>query len=186
MGVLEALSRPLERARHRADRVAERLGDLLRRPAEHVAQDQHGTLFRRQELDRGDEGELDRLASDQVIEQAIRIRLQVLEIVADQQRLGASACERTQADVGGDRVQPGAELGAGLVAVGSLPSTDHRLLERVVGVVERAEHPVAVEVERLPVWLDQARERLLVHRRPDATRGAGSAGRRRAPSRRPA
>src|SRR5712692_10332552 len=69
-----------------------------------------------------------------------------------------------EADVCGDGVQPGGELRAWLVAVGALPRAQHRLLERVVGVVERAEHPVAVEVERAPVWLDQERERLLVHR----------------------
>src|SRR2546421_10988690 len=77
--------------------------------------------------------------------------------------------DRGEADVRGDGVQPGAELRARLVAVGAFPGAQHRLLERVVGVVERAEHPVAVEMERPPVWLDQERERLLVHRRPDAT-----------------
>ena len=66
-------------------------------------------------------------------------------------------------DVRGDGVQPGGELGARFVAVGTFPRAQHRLLERVVGVVERAEHPVTVEMERPPVWLDQERERLLVH-----------------------
>src|SRR6266508_2160487 len=72
--------------------------------------------------------------------------------------------DRGEADVRGDGVQPGAELRPWLVAVGALPRAQHRLLERVVGVVERAEHPVTVEMERPPVWLDQERERLLVHR----------------------
>src|SRR6266516_2330986 len=80
--------------------------------------------------------------------------------------------DRGEADVRGDCVQPGAELRARLVAVGAFPGAQHRLLERVVGVVERAEHPVAVEVERAAVWFDQERERLLVHRRRDATRRA--------------
>src|SRR5713101_157870 len=78
-----------------------------------------------------------------------------------------------EADVCGDRVQPGAELRAWFVAVGAFPRAQHRLLERVVGVVERAEHPVAVEMERGPVWLDQERERLLVHRLRDVTGPAG-------------
>src|SRR5712691_10446110 len=94
----------------------------------------------------------------------------------------ASACDGGEADVGGDGVQPGGELRARLVAVGAFPGAQHRLLERVVGVVERAEHPVAMEVERSPVWLDQERERLLVHRLRDATRLAGWAGRHRARS----
>src|SRR5438270_12759578 len=94
----------------------------------------------------------------------------------------ASACDRGEADVRGDGVQPGGELRARLVALGAFPGAQHRLLERVVGVVERAEHPVAVEVERAAVWFDQERERLLVHRRRDATRPAEWAGRHRAPS----
>src|SRR5207237_2530940 len=88
----------------------------------------------------------------------------------------ASARDRGEADVRGDGVKPGGELRARLVAVGAFPRAQHRLLERVVGVVERAEHPVAVEVERPPVWLDQERERLLVHRSGDATRQADWAG----------
>src|SRR5437667_9373218 len=106
----------------------------------------------------------------------------MFEVLAYLGRPRASACDRGEADVRGDGVQPGAELRTRLVAVGAFPRAQHRLLERVVGVVERAEHPVAVEVERPPVWLDQERERLLVHRRRDATRPAGWAGRHRAPS----
>src|SRR5215211_7132438 len=94
----------------------------------------------------------------------------------------ASACDRSEADVHGDGVQPGGELRARLVAVGAFPRAQHCLLERVVGVVERAEHPIAVKVERTAVWLDQERERLLVHRLRDATRPTGWADRHRAPS----
>jgi hypothetical protein len=65
---LQADACALEGAGHRGDRVVERLGGLLRRPAEHVAQDQCGPLLRRQELDRGDECELDGLAGDEVFE----------------------------------------------------------------------------------------------------------------------
>src|SRR6266704_3856279 len=94
----------------------------------------------------------------------------------------ASACDRGEADVRGDGVQPGGELRARLVAVGAFPRAQHRFLDRVVRVVERTEHPVTVEMERPPVWLDQERERLLVHRRQDATRPAGWADPHRAPS----
>src|SRR5881397_3857932 len=100
----------------------------------------------------------------------------MFEVLAYLGRPRASACDRGEADVRGDGVQPGGELRARLVAVGTLPRAQHRFLERVVGVVERAEHPVAVQVERPPVWLDQKRERLLVHRRLDATRPADWAG----------
>src|SRR5436309_10653121 len=87
-----------------------------------------------------------------------------------------------EADVCCDGVEPGGEQRAWLVAVGAFPGAQHRLLERVVRVVERAEHPVTVEMERPPVWLDQERERLLVHRLRDATRRVGWADPHRAPS----
>ena len=54
----------LERAVDRCDRGVEQLGDLLRLPAQHLAQDEHRSLARRQVLERGDEGEADRLARD--------------------------------------------------------------------------------------------------------------------------
>src|SRR5207249_3795149 len=94
----------------------------------------------------------------------------------------ASAGDRGEADVRGDGVQPGGELRARLVAVGAFPGAQHRFLQRVVRVVERTEHPIAVQVERPAVWLDQERERLLVHLLWDATRLADWAGRHRARS----
>src|SRR5439155_15684792 len=106
----------------------------------------------------------------------------MFEVVGYLGRARASPCDGSEADVRGDGVQPGAELRARLVAVGAFPRAQHRLLERVVGVVERAEHPIAVEVERPTVWLDQERERLLVHRLGDATRQPEWAGRHRARS----
>src|SRR5439155_5330816 len=110
------------------------------------------------------------------------IGLQIFEVLTQLRGPRTPARDRSEADVRGDGVQPGGELRAWLVAVGAFPRAQHRLLERVVRVVERAEHPVAVEVERPAVWLDQERERLLVHRLRDATRPAGWADRRRAPS----
>ena len=52
----------LERGVDRGDGGVERLGDLGGRPAQHVAQDQHGALPGRQVLEGGDEGEPDRVA----------------------------------------------------------------------------------------------------------------------------
>lgn len=48
----------------RRDTRLEQIRDLLGGPFEHVAQDEHGALFRRQTLQRHEEGELDRLAPD--------------------------------------------------------------------------------------------------------------------------
>ena len=55
---------PLQRAVDRRHRGVEQLGDLGRLPAQHLAQDQHGALARRQVLQRGDERQPDRLARD--------------------------------------------------------------------------------------------------------------------------
>src|SRR5205085_1015830 len=63
-----------------------------------------------------------------------------------------------QTDVGGDRVQPRPGRG-GLTQTGRpSPGPEHGLLERIVGVVHRAEHPVAVRVELGSVRLDEVRE----------------------------
>src|SRR5438552_9955160 len=94
----------------------------------------------------------------------------------------ASARDRGEADVRGDGVKPGSELRARLVALGAFPRAQHRFLDRVVRIVERTEHPIAMQVERPAVWLDQERERLLVHRLRDATPQADWAGRHRARS----
>ncbi len=48
------------------------------------------------------------------------------------------------ADVGGDAVQPRADAGAALERVGIAPGPQHRLLDGVLGLEARAEHPVAV------------------------------------------
>jgi hypothetical protein len=89
---LQAPAGTLECAGHRADRVLEGVGDFLRRPAENVAQDQDGTLFGRKELDCSDKGEFDGLTRNQVLEQPIRIRLEVVEFLHEPYRLRAPAC----------------------------------------------------------------------------------------------
>ena len=60
--LLDRLAGALQGAVDRGHRGLERLADLLGGEAEHLAQDQHRPLARRQVLHRGDEGELDRLA----------------------------------------------------------------------------------------------------------------------------
>ncbi len=53
---------PLQRAVDRRDARVEQLRDLRRRPPQHLAENQHGTLFGREVLERGDEGEADAVA----------------------------------------------------------------------------------------------------------------------------
>jgi hypothetical protein len=67
-----------------------------------------------------------------------------------------------QAGVGGDAVQPGAEAGAALKLLAAPPGTQHGLLHQVLGVLEGADHPVAVHLQLPPVPLGQRGERGLV------------------------
>jgi hypothetical protein len=62
----------------------------------------------------------------------------------------------------GDLVQPRLEAGAALEAVEPAPRAQERLLHDVLGVVRRAEHPVAVDLERAAVRLHERAERPLV------------------------
>ena len=62
VALLERGPRPLERAVDRGDARVEQLGDLAGLPAQHLAQDQHRPLAGRQVLERGHEGQADRVA----------------------------------------------------------------------------------------------------------------------------
>src|SRR5207249_12147420 len=84
--------RPLKRAVDRSDAVTEQPCDLLRRPTEHLAEEKRSALLRRQELHRGDEGQLDALAelvarlgrrgaATQFGEEAVGIRLEMRELL---------------------------------------------------------------------------------------------------------
>ena len=132
---------PLERAVDRGDRGVEQLGDLVRLPAQHLAQDQHRALPRRQVLQRGDERQPDRLPGDRDLgrvagrraapavghrldprrPRAAAARAATSAVAAGPQvhRPGAAlrAVEHVEADVGGDAVQPGAQRGAALEPV---------------------------------------------------------------------
>jgi hypothetical protein len=72
------------------------------------------------------------------------------------------AGREAKAGVGGDAVQPVVERGPALVAAQPTPGREQRLLQGVVGVVHRAEHPVTVRVQRRPVLGDQPVERLVI------------------------
>src|SRR5262249_12255582 len=77
-------------------------------------------------------------------------------------KLSRTPAERVEADVGGDPAKPGSQRASPLVAGQRLPGPDHRLLKGILGVVKRAQQPLALGVEGRPVPLDQAPECLLV------------------------
>ena len=61
-------------------------------------------------------------------------------------------------DVGRDPVEPGPKHRAAVEAVAGAPRTQERLLYGVLRIVERREHPVAVDVELAPVTLGESGE----------------------------
>ena len=96
----------------------------------------------------------------------------------DRRRLAAPPLlDHPQADVRRDPVQPGTSSRPRLEAADAAPGAQHRLLQRVVGVVQRAEHPVAVHVQRRRSGRGQLHERLLVTCRGRATATSIGAGR---------
>ena len=168
--------------------VSSDLGDLRGREAEHLAQDQHRALVRRQVLERRDERQLDALAllvgrtgRGEPVREARRPdrarprptrrsgspgescgrggRAEV-----DRQRALRPPRELVQARVRRDLVEPRAQRAALREARQGAPGPQQRLLERVLGVVDRAEHPVAVGVQLRATRLHEAAVGILVAR----------------------
>ena len=94
-------------------------------------------------------------------------------------RLPGPAPQLVQAGVRGDRVQPGAQRRPAGERVAIAPGPQHRLLHQVLGLVEGAQHPVAVRAQLPPVLLGLLGERGLVgdrHTRDDDARATHSSG----------
>jgi len=173
----------------------ERLCGLPGGEAEDIAQNQGGALAARQVLQRRDERQLQRLASFVArlgprgavgdAERLVRVGLdphprgqapgalaQLLpgwRTVVDRQHPLGTARNRVNADVGRDPVQPGAHRASTAEARIRPPGPKQRLLERVVGVIRRAEHPVAVRVQVGAASLHELVERGALHARRHAT-----------------
>jgi hypothetical protein len=176
--LLHRLARPLEGAVGRGYARVEQGRRLLRRQAQHVAEYQHRALGRRQVLDGRQEGELNRLPGDHrrirpglgvgnLLEQLVRVGLQPGQVAEaargrDRLRTAAVAFERVEAGVGRDPVEPGPKRRAPLEAFAVAPRAQVSLLEQVLGVLERAEHAVAVHLELAPVALEERSELGLV------------------------
>jgi len=170
---------PLQAAVDRGHAAVQRLGDVSGRELEDLAQDQRRTLASRKELERRDQRQPQSgaLLGDvrRVAQPVVREGLQPRDVGVGHQRCPwivpggsqparerppGSSFQRAEAGVGGDAVQPGAQRGPlRVVPVGRPPGPQQRLLDQVLGLVERAEHPVAVRqqvaaeglVPRVPV-----------------------------------
>ena len=183
---LQAGAGPFEGAVDRFDGRVEHVGHLAGVVPEHVAQDQHGELARGQDLQRGDEGQRDGFGLfvaglgaerhvDRALEEGVGKRLEPHDL-AEPGRLGrldpgdvpllgrapAGRAQRVEAPVGGDPVEPGADRGASLEPAEALPGGQQRVLQGVLGVLEGAEHPVAVHLQLPAVRLGQLAERVAV------------------------
>ena len=77
--------------------------------------------------------------------------------VFDRQHTLGPPRNRVQAGVRRDLVKPGAQRAAALEPGEPAPRADHRLLQCILGVLDRAEHPVAVSVQLAAMRLDQIR-----------------------------
>lgn len=152
--------RPLQCAVRRRHRDVQQRGDLGSLPRQHITQDQHGALTRRQVLQRGHERQPDGLAANRlVLRQHQRVRHGLHEhplrhrcadvparwSEADGQGAPLGAALHVDADVRGDAVEPGAQRRArGVVAVVRLPCAHECFLRGVLGLEAGAEHAVAV------------------------------------------
>jgi hypothetical protein len=161
----------LQGAVDRGDRGVQQLGGFARREVEHLAQQQSRALARGQVLEHRDEGELDALAllvprgrprRAVLAELLVGIRLDPHRFgqglagrrvrrscggVTGREAARRPARDQLQACVGRDLVEPRADRASLLEASESPPRAQQRLLQRVVGVVEGAEHAVAVRVQ---------------------------------------
>ena len=165
--VLDRRPRPLQRAVDRGDGRVEQVGGLGAGPAEHVAQDQHRALAAGQPLDRGEERELHalarRVARGGVGDRVPRRRRRASGIRLDDgsARRGRRSSSSRQALVAIRYSQVWTE------ARRSKRSSDRQARSSVSWTTSsaswtRAEHPVAVDLERAAVRLDERAEGALV------------------------
>ncbi len=184
--VLQTGPRPFERAGHRLDSRFEHVGHLAGVETEDVAQDEHGELARRQHLQSGHERKRDGFGlfvaglgterhTERVLEQHVGKRLEPRDL-AEPGRLGrfdtdnvprlrgTAACrtQRVETLIRRDPVEPRADGRAARVSIETLPRGQQRALQRVLRVLQRAEHPVAVHLQLAAMRFGQRAERVVV------------------------
>jgi hypothetical protein len=185
----------LERALDRALAGVEHRGDLGGAEAEHIAEHQRRALAGRQVLEGDRERELERFAGleargrpagavGDVLDQRVGVRVKPdrldvarwLERIAEGRHLPGAArlgAQRVQAAIGRDPVQPGAHRRAALEPLDAAPRGQERLLHHVLGVLQRADDAVAVQLQLAPERFGQRAERLLIARARPGENGVG-------------
>jgi hypothetical protein len=165
----------------------ERGGGFAGREAEDVAEDQYGALACGQVLKCRDEGELDALAlliaglraGQAAAESQPRIRVGfqphrlgdwlggvVVGVgggpVVEREHASGPPLDRSEAGVGGDLVEPGADRASALEPWQGAPGAQQRLLQGIFGVGGRGEHAVAVGVQLAAVGSGESGEGVVV------------------------
>jgi hypothetical protein len=143
-------------------------------------------------LDGDEERQLDRLPTDHRriwfrvggrgrLQQAVRVRLEPRELHRRgttrwirgsrlaRTRLPGITVEEVQTGIRGNPVEPGTEGRPALKGLAFAPSPQKCLLDQIFRLLERAEHPIAMDLKFPPIQLDQLRERRLVARQPGRT-----------------
>ena len=178
--LLQRRTRTLKRTVHGGKAHLEHRSGVVRWPVERIAKDQDRSLSRRKMLDRCEECELDRLSHDggvvrlrALVDEAVGVRLQPRE-VGRRNRTGAEirsraflvwheaprpALEDPEAGVGRDPIEPGSERRAPVVRLAAAPGAEEGVLDCVLGVLERAEHPVGVHLQLGAMPFDERRKR---------------------------
>jgi hypothetical protein len=156
----------LQGAIDRGHAQVQQAGDLGGAPAQDVSQDEHRALARRQQLEGPQESERDRLA--RVVsrlgscrgsaQQLVRVRADAEALLAAPAAL--AAFDRIEAGVRRDAVEPGPERNIALKGGPPSPGVGQGVLDRVFRVVDRTQHPVAVDEQLAPVRVHQLAERL--------------------------
>jgi hypothetical protein len=139
----QPVSGSLQRAVGRGHAHAEKFASVLRGPAKRIAQDKHDTLRGRQQLKGGDVRQARAFAQNGAVlragvrvagllQQALGVWLQVR---VDGRLVIATLLDHAQRDVGGDAMQPRGHRAALVIAAQAAPRAQHRLLQRIVGIV---------------------------------------------------
>jgi hypothetical protein len=169
---------------HPGHRGVQQAGGLGRGKRQHITQQQHRALAGWQQLDGGQERQVDafpqviaglRVIGGQHSQAGVGVRLQRHDLHVGcvgwrrggpgaEARRGGRPGPKGQAPVGGDPVHPLPQRRAVLEPAQVPPCPHQNLLHHVLGVLEGPEHPVAVHMQLVQVGGDQVRERLLIAR----------------------
>ena len=179
---------PLKGAVERRDAEPQDLRRVRSGKAKDVAKHQRRPLPPRQVLQQRDERQVHRLAGlvaglgpGVVRGRSRRVGLQPRNLFqgrarreVDRELTSSTALDQGQATVGGDAVEPGTHVASRCQPVERRPCPDQRLLDGILGILDRSQHPVAVHLQLGPVTRHRGIEVGTMHSEKTTTREAQS------------